>query len=266
VVVISSSESKVAVVRKAKNRHAVDGGYARGDQTRARIIAAAIKLFGDRGFEGASTRDIAASASVNAPALQYYFENKEGLYLACAEYIGSRVWEHLSAVVGQAANALASQASEDTLIDAFCAIQAQAAEWMFMPRDADDWRLFMARQQAGLGPAAGFQLIHQQVNQRVLPITTGIVGRLIGRPADDEETRIRTLALAGQLITFQVQRRSALTALDWDVIDAERLAHLTRIVSEQSAALLRSWSAARTARVPPRRSTPTRILKRGRRN
>ncbi len=55
------------------------GGYARGDETRLRIIEAAIESFGEHGFEAASTRDIAARAGVNAPALQYYFENKEGV-------------------------------------------------------------------------------------------------------------------------------------------------------------------------------------------
>ncbi|HET7332138.1 TetR family transcriptional regulator, partial [Dyella sp.] len=40
------------------------GGYARGDETRERIIDAAVKLFGERGFAGASTRDIAAAAGV----------------------------------------------------------------------------------------------------------------------------------------------------------------------------------------------------------
>jgi AcrR family transcriptional regulator len=61
-------------------RHPSTGGNARGDATRLRIIEAAIELFGEHGFKGASTRDIAARAGVNAPALQYYFENKKGVY------------------------------------------------------------------------------------------------------------------------------------------------------------------------------------------
>lgn len=70
-----------------KLRRTSAGGYARGDETRQRIIEAAIELFGERGFAGASTREIAAMAGVNAPALQYYFENKEGVYRACVEAI-----------------------------------------------------------------------------------------------------------------------------------------------------------------------------------
>jgi AcrR family transcriptional regulator len=60
-----------------KHRHAVGGGYARGEETRERIVDAALTMFGERGFEGASTRDIATVGGVKASALPYYFDNKE---------------------------------------------------------------------------------------------------------------------------------------------------------------------------------------------
>jgi TetR/AcrR family transcriptional regulator, regulator of cefoperazone and chloramphenicol sensitivity len=229
----------------AKHRHAVDGGYPRGEETRARIIAAAMTLFGERGFEGASTRDIAASAGVNAPALQYYFDNKEGVYLACAEHIASRVWEYMSEVVARAERVLADDADEAALIEAFCAIQARVAEMMFTSPQTGNSRLFMAREQAGLGPSAGFQIVYERVNKRIYAVTGAIVGRLLGRPANDDETLIRTMALSGQLVFFQAMRRTVLTALNWDAIDADRLALLTRIVTEQTRVLLRSMTAAR---------------------
>ena len=59
-----------------RHRHAIDGGYQRGEETRARIVDAALALFGEYGFDGASTRDIAERAGVNAPAIGYYFDNK----------------------------------------------------------------------------------------------------------------------------------------------------------------------------------------------
>src|SRR5579872_3425614 len=114
-----------------KIRHAADSGYPRGEETRTRIVIAAIKLFGEKGFDGASTRDIATAAGVNAPALQYYFNNKEGVYLACAEHIASRAWAHMEKAVNSGARALAENASDEALIDAFCAIQLSAADLMF---------------------------------------------------------------------------------------------------------------------------------------
>jgi len=236
----------------SKHRHAVEGGYQRGEETRARIVVTALKLFGERGFEGASTRDIAASAGVNAPALQYYFDSKEGVYLACVEHIVARVWEYMAEVVSRTERLLESDADDAALIEAFCAIQAQLAELMFTSPDAGEWRLFMARQQAGMGPAAGFQMVYERVSRRISRVTSAIVGRLLGRAPGDDETLIRTMALSGQLMVFQVVRRSALTALNWDSINADRLALIKRVIREQTTALLQSLLATRDARRRPR--------------
>ena len=86
----------------ARHKPAAEGGYQRGEETRARLIDSAMRLFGERGFGAATTRDIAVDAGVNAPALQYYFGNKEGLYLACVEFIIERVWEQVREAVDNA--------------------------------------------------------------------------------------------------------------------------------------------------------------------
>ncbi len=79
------------------------GGYARGDETRAQIIGTALKIFGEHGYDQASTRDIAAEAGVNPPALQYYFDGKEGLHRACAQFIIDRASITLTPALEQAA-------------------------------------------------------------------------------------------------------------------------------------------------------------------
>lgn len=233
--------------RTTKLRHATGEGYARGEITRARIIAAALKLFGELGFEGASTRDIATAAGVNAPALQYYFNNKEGVYLACAEHIASRVWEHMAEVVSHGERMIMDNEGDDALIDAFCAIQARIAEFTFESRESPEWRLFIAREQGGLEPAAGFQIMYQRVNKPISTLTATIVGRLLGRPTNDEESRIRAMVLNGQLALFQMMHRSAMTSLNWDEIDENRLGLIKRIVTEHTRILLHSMVAERTS-------------------
>jgi len=228
-----------------RHRHSVEGGYARGEETRARIVTAALRLFGQRGFDGASTRDIATAAAVNAPALQYYFDNKEGVFIACVEHIVKRVWEYLSQVVEHAEKAVADEVDDEELIRAFCDIQLQLAKFMFTSKDAEDWRLFMARLQSGEGPTAGFKIIYQNVSSRMSKVTSTIVGRLLGRPADDEETLIRTMTLSGQLMVFQHARRSVMTKLNWDEVDAGRLALLQKVIREHTESLLRSMMASR---------------------
>ncbi len=232
----------------ARHRHPVDTGYARGEETRARIVGAALKMFGQRGFEGASTRDIATAAGVNAPALQYYFDNKEGVYLACVEHIVARMWEHMSEVTERAEEALEQEADDAALIEAFCEIQARLAEFLFTEGDAAEWRLFMARLQSGEGPPASFQIFQRSMKKRMSVVTSAIVGRLLGRPANDEETVLRTLTLTGQLTVFQCAPRSALARLNWDAVNTERLALLKRVIRDQTAALLRYLIASREAR------------------
>jgi AcrR family transcriptional regulator len=60
---------------------------------RERILAAALQVFAERGFDGARTRDIAERAGVNLGLLSYYFDGKEPLWRAAV----SRAFEELAA-------------------------------------------------------------------------------------------------------------------------------------------------------------------------
>jgi len=52
---------------------------------REHILAVAEKLFGDKGFDGTSVRDIAQHANVNLAMISYYFGSKEKLLEALLE-------------------------------------------------------------------------------------------------------------------------------------------------------------------------------------
>jgi len=50
------------------------------------ILSAAMKLFGEKGFEGTSVRDIASVAEVNPAMISYYFGSKEKLFEKLVEH------------------------------------------------------------------------------------------------------------------------------------------------------------------------------------
>jgi len=54
----------------------------RGTQARAALIREGLKIFSEKGYSEASTREIARAAGVNVAAIHYYFGDKEGLYRA----------------------------------------------------------------------------------------------------------------------------------------------------------------------------------------
>jgi len=55
------------------------------ERTRQRILEAAAAEFGAHGYAGARIRAIAARAGVNQQLVSYYFDGKEGLYLAMSQ-------------------------------------------------------------------------------------------------------------------------------------------------------------------------------------
>jgi len=54
--------------------------------TRGRVLAAARASFGERGFDGATVRDVAARAGVDPALVHHYFGSKQQLFVAAMEF------------------------------------------------------------------------------------------------------------------------------------------------------------------------------------
>jgi TetR/AcrR family transcriptional regulator len=55
------------------------------DPTRDRILVAAVDLFAERSFDGATTREIATRAGVGQPLLTYHYRSKDELWRAAVD-------------------------------------------------------------------------------------------------------------------------------------------------------------------------------------
>jgi AcrR family transcriptional regulator len=60
----------------------------KSEETRGRILAAAMELFRNRGFDATTMRDIAQHAEVALGSAYYYFESKEALVMAFYQQAG----------------------------------------------------------------------------------------------------------------------------------------------------------------------------------
>lgn len=72
-------------------------GSAGNSDTRTAVLKAARTVFARRGFEGASTREVAEVAGVNNAMIYYHFKDKNELYrsvLARSFDEFDRIWEH----------------------------------------------------------------------------------------------------------------------------------------------------------------------------
>ena len=67
----------------------------RGAATRDKIVAAAVEAFGQNGFDGASTREIARAAGLEQGLLTYHFKSKDVLWRAAAEAVFTGLTQEL---------------------------------------------------------------------------------------------------------------------------------------------------------------------------
>jgi AcrR family transcriptional regulator len=222
------------------------GGYARGDETRTQILAAALRVFGERGYDQASTREIAMQAGVNPPALQYYFDGKDGLHLACAELVIERATATIGPALLRAQNAvargkkheamLALEALLDALADSL--VEAGSSTWSrFIIRGRSDWA----------GP--GMELLHASCGVPTLQALTGLIATITGDSPASDVVRLRTLLIVGQVQWVHASRDKAMKIMQWSKLDRAKVALIKQIVREHTRAALGTGQLARRGKI-----------------
>ena len=63
------------------------------------MVAAAERLFSERGYHGVSMDEIASASGISKPMLYEYFGSKEKLFLACVERARGRLFEEIARAV-----------------------------------------------------------------------------------------------------------------------------------------------------------------------
>src|SRR6202044_2561994 len=71
----------------------------KSEETRTRILEAALGVFRERGFERATMRDVAAAAGVAVGAAYYYFESKDAIVMAFYERSQSEMRPQIEALL-----------------------------------------------------------------------------------------------------------------------------------------------------------------------
>ena len=72
-------------LEKSSPERATSDKLKKSEETRGRILEAALSIFRERGFEKATMREIAAEAGVAVGAAYYYFDSKDAIVMAFYE-------------------------------------------------------------------------------------------------------------------------------------------------------------------------------------
>ena len=211
------------------------------EQTRLALVRAALDLFGRKGFEGSSTREIAALAEANIGSIAYHFGGKEGLRTACAEYIVST----LSAVSGQVLGS-APDPSDLSPAEAHALLKRMIETMLgFLVGQArsGDFVQFILRELAN--PSVALDAVYDRLFEPLHRRLCRIWQAATGEDADSDASKLAIFTLIGQIVYFRIGREAVQRRMDWTTITDAELKALTASVTANLDAML----AARTA--PP---------------
>lgn len=218
----------------------VEVGYPRGEETRARILRVAIDLFGTKGFDSVSTREVAAASSVPPASLRYYFENKQGLYVACLEHVRMHLFELVEPALEAAEVMLADEdAPIDRLIESYCQLQDARVESFLGGPDGGVAALFSIRHDLP-SQSGSYNPDSSQISiRRLTACYVGMMIRISGNTLDPTSAIIVTGMINGELVNICL-RRYRLEQMGWSVTP-ERVEWMKRAVRQHTRVILDSY-------------------------
>ena len=176
-------------------KSALDKAREAPGSTKARILAAAEAVFAAKGFQGASTREIAARAGVNISSLHYHWESKETLYFTVFRNIYDQIVDLLRNTL---APLLARQDARESAIDA-----TMRQLFDFFADNPNVPKLLMRRivenEEIELG-------IERDILAPAWSVFSTWVGRL-GRALSDDESRLFMLSMHSVLLVYLLDSR-----------------------------------------------------------
>ncbi|WP_322865709.1 CerR family C-terminal domain-containing protein [Aquicoccus sp. G2-2] len=193
--------------------------------TRASLIAAALYLFGHRGYEGTSIRAIATRAGVNVASIAYHFGGKAGLRMACAETVAAKIAQTLPAS-GDApvpADPAAAMAEIERAV-------RNLAGALLMAPQAGDFVPFMLREITDPGEVAemifaNFLLPrHERLCQLWAVVT--------GKEPEAPEVKLALFAVIGQVLYFRIAQPFVSRRMGWDRVGQGEVKQITDIIIE----------------------------------
>lgn len=202
------------------------------DQTRTALLRAALRLFGRNGFDGTSTRELATLAKVNIGSITYHFGGKEGLYLACADFIVETIQD----VAGPAlADAEAADSPEAAALRLEASI-GRIVSFIAGSAEVGDFAQFILRELSTPGPALDrlYAGVFAPTHERLCRVWE----QATGEPADDEATKVRIFTMIGQVVYFKIAREAVSRRMGWTTIGPDQAELIASVVNTNVSAIL----------------------------
>jgi AcrR family transcriptional regulator len=210
------------------------------EQTRQALIGAGLKLFGENGFAGTSTRQLAAAANANIGSIAYHFGSKEGLRAACAGFIVETIKDMANQALDATDPSVADPEAASRQLSA--ALERMVAFVVVSP-EAGAIVQFILRELSQ--PTAALDIIYEGVFEPTHRRLCQIWAAATGEDADSERTRIAVFTMIGQIVYFRIGRIAVMRRMGWSDIGTREAAAIVAVARDNLAAMLVSWKGER---------------------
>ncbi|APO65213.1 TetR family transcriptional regulator [Brucella suis] len=207
------------------------------EQTRKALIVAALRLFGAKGYEATSTREIASLTKANIGSIAYHFGGKEGLRLAAADYIVRNLPADRGAGAGQFPTRLASPAKSGKMRGRKMISALERMVHFIVARpETGEIVQFLLRELAH--PTAALDRIYKGVFEPVHKRLCMIWEAATGEAAESEATRLVVFTLVGQIFYFRIAQEAVKRRMNWPVMGSDQADMVAGVVKQNLAAML----------------------------
>jgi len=204
-------------------------------ETRSRLLLTAAQLFAARGFRRVTVREICRDARANVAAVNYYFGDKEQLYLAVLRSVPDAHAEKYPSGRGLNGNATAEERLR--------AYIESLLHRVFDPGRPGWHARIIAREM--VEPTHALDSLLEEVARPLHRELAGIVRQLLGPAANDGDVRYSVLSIMGQCVYYH-QARAVIARLYPEYKnDAEDIVRLVDHITEFSLAALREIAQKR---------------------
>jgi AcrR family transcriptional regulator len=210
------------------------GQSGRAAETRRRLLEAAVEVFAEEGFRGATLQEIARRADANVASTAYHFGNKEGLYAAVFEYAERRMAE----LQRQQEADRGEDGGEDAL-PADERLRRHVAAFLTRlldPRRPAWFARLLAREMIEPTPALD-RLVRRRMRANHEQLAA-ILRELLGPDASDEDVRLCTLSIVAQC-TFYRHSAPIVARLYPELAPAREIERIAAHVTRFSLAAIR---------------------------
>lgn len=216
----------------------MDKPISGAEVTRIALIEAAIRLFGERGYDAVSTREIADLAAANIGSIAYHFGGKPGLRLACAQHVIGNI----SATVGPAFLKPLPLLRPDEALDMIERMMKVFCNFWLVNPNSQTFVNFILRELLIKGEVS--ELFYCTWMKPMHKRFCELFGIATGRDPESHEVMIAVFSFIGQVFHFRVGQPLIMRRLDWDELGDRQAEHVVEGLVKNTRAIVLAYRSS----------------------